>query len=120
MRRVPWLAQHIAALRAILVLTLVLGIGYPLLITLIARVPGLSARADGSPLANASGQTVGSSLIGQSFTDAHGNPLPQYIQSRPSAAGAAGYDPTASGASNLGPESVVDTLPNPVVKGDAG
>ena len=43
----------------------------------------------------------------------------QYLQSRPSAAGT-GYDPTASGASNLGPESIVDTLPDPSVKGDTG
>ena len=52
---------------------------------------------------------MGSSLIGQSFTDADGNPLPQYFQSRPSAAGD-GYDPLATSASNLGPESIVDTL----------
>ena len=51
---------------------------------------------------------VGSRLIGQSFTDADGNPLPAYFQSRPSAAGN-GYDPTATSASNLGPEDVVDT-----------
>ena len=50
--------------------------------------------------------TAGSSaaaLIGQAFTDADGNPVPQYFQSRPSAAGD-GYDPTATAASNLGPE----------------
>jgi K+-transporting ATPase ATPase C chain len=55
---------------------------------------------------------VGSKLIGQSFTDKDGNPLPQYFQSRPSAAGA-GYDPMASGATNLGPESIVDTPADP-------
>lgn len=48
---------------------------------------------------------VGSALISQSFTDADGNALVQYFQTRPSAGG---YDPTASGASNLGPENVVD------------
>jgi len=53
------------------------------------------------------------------FTDSDGNPLPQYFQSRPSAAGA-GYDPTASAASNLGPESIVDVLPDPSVKDDTG
>ena len=51
-------------------------------------------------------------MIGQSFTDDKGNPIPKYFQSRPSAAGD-GYDPTATSASNLGPESVVDTLPDP-------
>jgi len=125
MRRLPWVAQHLAALRALLVLTLLLGVAYPLLVTLLAQVPGLRSRADGSLLTSqassgTSGKAVGSSLIGQSFTDAQGNPLPQYVQSRPSAAGAAGYDPTASGASNLGPESVVDVLPDPAKAGDTG
>jgi K+-transporting ATPase ATPase C chain len=45
---------------------------------------------------------VGSSLLGQAFTDADGDPLPQYFQSRPSASG---YDGRASGGSNLGPNS---------------
>jgi K+-transporting ATPase ATPase C chain len=55
---------------------------------------------------------LGSSLIGQSFTDSDGKPLPQYFQSRPSAAGN-GYDPLATSASNLGPESIVDTPADP-------
>jgi K+-transporting ATPase ATPase C chain len=57
---------------------------------------------------------VGSAIIGQLFTDKDGNALKQYFQSRPSAAGD-GYDPTATSASNLGPESVVDTLPDPAI-----
>ena len=55
---------------------------------------------------------VGSKIIGQLFVDPDGNPLPQYFQSRPSAAGD-GYDPTSTSASNLGPESIEDTLPVP-------
>ena len=55
---------------------------------------------------------MASSLIGQLFTDDKGNPLPQYFQSRPSAAGA-GYDPLSTSASNLGPESIVDTPGRP-------
>jgi K+-transporting ATPase ATPase C chain len=103
--------QHIAALRALLILTVILGIGYPLFIWLVAQLPGLNHKADGS-IVEVHGKPVGSSLIGQSFTDSNGNPLPRYFQSRPSAAGN-GYDPMASGASNLGPESVVDAPNKP-------
>ncbi|MDT5063892.1 MAG: potassium-transporting ATPase KdpC subunit, partial [Mycobacterium sp.] len=103
--------QHWAALRALLVLTVVLGLAYPGLIWLVAQLPGLRDNADGS-IIEAGGNPVGSSLIGQSFTDSGGNPLPQYFQSRPSAAGD-GYDPLATGASNLGPESIVDTPGKP-------
>ncbi len=112
------LRQYSAALRILLVFTVIFGVAYPLAITAIAQIPGLKSRADGSQI-SVSGKVVGSTLLGQSFTDAKGNALPQYFQSRPSAAGA-GYDPTASSASNLGPESIVDTLPDPSVKDDAG
>ncbi|WP_431886703.1 potassium-transporting ATPase subunit C [Micromonospora wenchangensis] len=108
MRLPAWLAQHLAALRALLVFTALLGVAYPLALVAAGRLPGLDAKADGS-LLTVDGRAVGSALIGQSFTDADGNPVPRYFQSRPSAAGD-GYDPTASAASNLGPESVVDTL----------
>jgi K+-transporting ATPase ATPase C chain len=119
MERLPgWVRQHVAALRGLLVLTVLLGIAYPLVITAVAQVPGLQAHADGS-LVHHNGKVVGSSIIGQSFTDARGNPMPRYFQPRPSAAGD-GYDPTATSASNLGPEQVIDTLPNPKVKGDTG
>lgn len=103
--------QHWAALRALLVLTVITGFIYPLAVWAIALLPGLHAKAEGS-IVTVSGKPVGSSLIGQSFTDKDGNPLPQYFQSRPSAAGA-GYDPLASGASNLGPENIVDTPADP-------
>ncbi len=106
------LRQHWAALRALLALTAITGVVYPLAVWGIAQLPGLHGKAEGSVL-SVSGRAVGSKLIGQAFTDKNGNPLPQYLQSRPSAAGAAGYDPTASGASNLGPESIVDTAADP-------
>jgi K+-transporting ATPase ATPase C chain len=102
---------HAAALRAVLVLTAITGLAYPVVIWGIAQLPGLKDKADGS-LVTAGGKVVGSSLIGQPFTDAKGNALPQYFQSRPSAAGA-GYDPLASGASNLGPESIIDAPGKP-------
>lgn len=101
------LRQHTAALRALLVLTLILGIAYPVFIWLLAQLPGLKDKADGS-LIELNGAPVGSSLIGQLYTDADGSPLPQYFQSRPSAAGD-GYDPMSTSASNLGPEDIVDT-----------
>ncbi|WP_454231970.1 potassium-transporting ATPase subunit C [Mycolicibacterium fortuitum] len=105
------LRQHAAALRALLVLTVILGIGYPVFIWLVAQFPGLRDKADGS-LIEANGKPVGSSLIGQSFTDTEGNPLPRYFQSRASMAGD-GYDPMATSASNLGPESIVDQPDKP-------
>jgi K+-transporting ATPase ATPase C chain len=98
-----YLRQSAAALRLLLVFTVLFGVLYPLGITAVAQLPGLSSRADGSILRSA-GHVVGSALLGQSFTDSAGRPLLQYFQSRPSAGD---YDPTATGASNLGPESVV-------------
>lgn len=103
--------QHWAALRALLFFTVVLGLAYPLLIWLIAQAPFLSDKADGS-VVEVDGAPVGSSLIGQLYTDADGDPLPQYFQGRPSAAGD-GYDPLATSASNLGPESIVDQPDKP-------
>src|ERR1700754_4285223 len=108
--------QHWAALRALLVLTVILGIAYPVFIWLVAQVPGLSDNANGS-IIEGDGKPVGSRLIGQSFTDKDGNALPQYFQSRPSAAGD-GYDPLATSASNLGPESIVDTPADPSLPKD--
>ena len=103
--------QHWAALRALLVLTVITGFAYPLVVWGVALLPGLHAKAEGS-IVDVSGKPVGSKLIGQLFTDKDGNPLPQYFQSRPSAAGT-GYDPMASGPTNLGPESIVDTPADP-------
>jgi len=91
------------AVRAMLVFTLVLGVGYTLLVTGISQL-ALPWQANGSLVQNSAGDTVGSALIGQSFTDASGAALPQYFQSRPSAAGD-GYDGGASSGSNLGPEN---------------
>ncbi|MFF3026150.1 K(+)-transporting ATPase subunit C [Microbacterium sp. NPDC057944] len=87
------------AVRAMLVLTLLLGVGYTLLVTGIGQLL-LPWQANGSALPG----DKGSALIGQSFTDADGDALPQYFQSRPSAAGD-GYDAGASSGSNLGPEN---------------
>jgi K+-transporting ATPase ATPase C chain len=96
------LRQYGVALRALLVLTVALGVLYPLAITGLGQV-AFARQANGSLLTE-NGETVGSSLIGQSFTDADGNPLPEWFQSRPSAAGD-GYDASASSGSNLGPEN---------------
>ncbi|WP_141585799.1 potassium-transporting ATPase subunit C [Actinomadura sp. WMMA1423] len=106
-----WVRRHLAALRALLVLTVLCGVAYPLAVYAVAQVPGLRHRADGSTV-SLHGRTVGSALIGQSFTGRDGAPLRRYFQSRPSEAGG-GYDPTATAASNLGPEDTVDTLPAP-------
>ncbi|MBF6173777.1 potassium-transporting ATPase subunit C [Nocardia blacklockiae] len=110
MRKTTWIRQHLAALRALLVLTVITGIAYPVAVFVVAQVPGLHDKAEGS-LLERDGGIVGSSLIGQAFTDGNGNALPQYFQSRPSSSGKGdGYDPTATSFTNLGPESIVDTL----------
>jgi K+-transporting ATPase c subunit len=103
--------MHWAAFRALLVLTVIVGLAYPLFIWLVAQIPGLHDKAEGSIL-TVNGKPIGSRLIGQLFTDKDGKPLPQYFQSRPSAAGN-GYDPLSTGGSNLGPESIVDTAADP-------
>ncbi len=118
MRLPAWLAQHLAALRALLVFTVLTGLLYPFAILAIAQIPGLRHQAGGS-LVRVGDTVVGSAIIGQGFVDQDGNPLAQYFQTRPSAAGK-GWDPTATAASNLGPESIVDTLPDPSNKDDAG
>jgi potassium-transporting ATPase KdpC subunit len=86
------------------ILTLIVGVGlglvYPLVVTGIGEL-AMPYRANGS-LISSNGKVIGSALLGQEFLDNKGNPDPRYFQPRPSNAGA-GYDPTASGASNLGP-----------------
>jgi K+-transporting ATPase ATPase C chain len=101
--------QHLRpAIVSMVFLTLLLGLGYPLVITGIAGV-ALPGQAGGSLVRDGAGQIIGSSLIAQGFAKA------EYLHPRPSAAGN-GYDPMNSGGSNLGPldQKLIDR-----VKGDA-
>jgi potassium-transporting ATPase KdpC subunit len=101
--------QLVPAVIAMVVFTVLFGVVFPLVVTGIGQVV-FHDKADGS-IVEQNGKKVGSSLIGQAFTDKKGNPLPQYFQSRPSnalgASGdtAAGYDPTYSSGSNYGPSN---------------
>jgi potassium-transporting ATPase KdpC subunit len=99
-----FLRQTGVAVRAMIVLSLVLGVGYTLVITGVGQLV-FPAQANGS-LVKVDGKVVGSSLLGQSFTTAKGVALPQWFQSRPSAAGN-GYDGGESSGSNYGPNSTV-------------
>jgi potassium-transporting ATPase KdpC subunit len=112
MNRLPsTVRQLIAALRGLLLFTVICGIIYPLAILGIAQL-AFHKQANGS-LVSYNGRVVGSSLLCQEFTDAKGNPLAQYFQPRPSDAVLAGAkddygcDPRYSSASNLGPSNPV-------------
>jgi potassium-transporting ATPase KdpC subunit len=112
MNRLPSIVrQHVAALRGLLLFTILCGIIYPVVMVGVAQV-AFRNQANGS-LVSYHGRVVGSSLLCQEFTDARGNPLPQYFQPRPSTAANSavktdyGCDPLFSGASNLGPSNPV-------------
>jgi K+-transporting ATPase ATPase C chain len=94
--------QYWVATRAMLIFTVVLGIGYTAAVTAVGQL-AMPGQAGGS-LARVDGEVVGSTLIGQSFADEEGAALPEWFQPRPSAAGD-GYDGGASSGSNYGPES---------------
>ena len=110
------LQQFYTALRLFLLLTLITGIAYPLAMTGLAQAI-FPVQANGS-IVTVAGSPVGSTLIGQNFSQA------AYFHGRPSAAGEKGYDGTSSGGSNLGPtskkmvEAVADKLRQ--VRGENG
>jgi len=91
-----------ASIVLLLGLTIVLGFGYPLLVTGLSAV--LFGRQAQGSLVYHGRKLVGSSLLGQGFSNSKRSPMPGYFQPRPSAAGT-GYDGALSGATNLGPSN---------------
>jgi potassium-transporting ATPase KdpC subunit len=91
------LRQIRPAIILLLAMTLVTGVAYPAIVTAVAQV-AFPSQANGSMIV-VDGKTVGSSLIGQAFSD------PKYFWGRLSAAGKDGYDASSSAGSNLGPTS---------------
>jgi K+-transporting ATPase ATPase C chain len=112
MNRLPsTVRQLIAALRGLLLFTVICGIIYPLVMMGIGQV-AFHHQVNGS-LVSYKGRVVGSSLLCQEFVNAKGDPLAQYFQPRPADAILAGAkndygcDPRYSSASNLGPDNPV-------------
>ena len=93
--------QLVTGLLVTVCLLVLLGGVFPVAVWGVGQL-AFKHQANGS-MVTANGKAVGSALIGQSFVDQDGNPLPRYFQPRPSSAGAKGYDPTSSSGSNLGP-----------------
>jgi potassium-transporting ATPase KdpC subunit len=115
MDRLPVIVrQHIAGFRILLVFTVLCGLIYPLVMVGISQV-AFHNKANGS-LVTYNGNVVGSGLLCQEFTDAKGNPLPQYFQPRPSFAIVSGNkndygcDPLFSSASNYGPTNPAQVM----------
>ena len=111
--------QLLTGLIVTVVMTLLLGFVYPLVVTGIAQV-AFHNKANDS-LVTVNGKVVGSSLLGQSFADKDGNPLPKYFQPRPSATSPDAYNAASSTASNLGPSNanLIGNVPG-VAVGDDG
>jgi potassium-transporting ATPase KdpC subunit len=131
MSRLPGaVLRHLAAIRALLVFTVICGIAYPLVMTGIGQV-AFKNQADGSLITNSKGQVIGSKLLCQTFVSpssaeaalnkkdgvtGYADPIDKYFQSRPTFANdstfggytiqlAAGCNYSASGSNNLGPNS---------------